>query len=225
QFNEHKYQIENGLVFKGKRRAEGLERILYRCPRCGSEFTIETKDDVLKCSACGNEILYSKNGKLIPIGEGSVAPERVDLWYDEERSFVKEMVARDDFSLTNECALFIEKPEVYNYRFVTMGTATLEKETLTFVSSMDSRPTKMVSEYGVGKFEFKLDMDGEVEPVEEEFKKVCFNIRNNESCAFNPGKSLELYDLNHSYRLVFTKEDASTQYALAIEELYKQRQK
>ena len=119
----------------------------------------------------------------------------------------------------------INEKQMYPTEVLSDSIYYYDKETLTFVSNLDSRPTKMVSEYGVGKFEFKLDMDGEVEPVEEEFKKVCFNIRNNESCAFNPGKSLELYDLNHSYRLVFTKEDASTQYALAIEELYKQRQK
>ncbi len=223
QFNEHKYQIENDLVFKGKRRAEGLERILYRCPKCGKEFTIKTEDNNLTCTACGNAIEYAKNGKLIAIGEGSVAPERVDLWYDQEREAVKAMVEQEDFMLTNECALFIEKPEVYNYRFVTTGVVTLDKEKITFVSNMDNRPTKMVTEYGVGKFEFKLDMDGELEPVEEEFKNIVFNIRNNESCAFNPGKSLELYDLEHSYRIVFTKEDASTQYALAVEELYKSR--
>ena len=75
----------------------------------------------------------------------------------------------------------------------------------------------------MGKFDVALDYSEGTEPVEEEFKDLTFNIRNNESCAFNPGLSLEMYDAKHSYRIMFTKENASTEYALAIEELYKKR--
>lgn len=223
QFNEHKYQIENGIKFKGKNRAEGLERILYRCPKCGAEYQNETNGNNIKCKACGNEVEYTKTGELVPFAQGSVCPERVDLWYDMERTCVREKVAKDDFMLTHEVALFIEKPEVYNYRFITQGVATLDKEKIVFKSTMSERPKKIITEYGVGKFEVDFDMREGVEPVEDEFKELTFNIRNNESCAFNPGHSLELYDLNHSYRIMFTKEKASTEYALAIEELYKQR--
>lgn len=223
QFNEHKYQIENGVKFKGKRYAEGLERILYRCPKCGAEYTLTTEGNLIYCSECGNAVEYKKDGRLVPVTENSVAPERVDLWYDMEREVVREKVSKDDFALTQEVALFIEKPETYSYRFVTMGVATLDKETITFTSTMDKRPTEMISEFGVGRFEFKLNMDGDLEPVEEEFKNLKFNIRNNESCAFLPGLSLEIYDKEHSYRIMFTKEKASTEFALAIEELYKLR--
>ncbi len=223
QFNEHVYQIENDVKFSGKRYAEGLERILYKCPKCGQDFTISSKGNRLTCANCNNVIEYTNRGKLVPIGENSVCPERIDLWYDIERESVKEIVANPDFSLTEEVALFIEKPENYDYRFITMGVATLDREKITFKSTMDKRPKKMISEYGVGKYTFKLDMNGELEPIEDEFKDLTFNIRNNESCAFMPGLSLELYDLKHSYRIMFTKQMASTKFALAIEELYKLR--
>ncbi len=223
QFNEHEYQIENGVKFKGKRYAEGLERILYQCPKCGSEYTLTTKESVMTCSSCGNVVEYASTGKLVPVGENSTCPERVDLWYDLERENVRQAVKEEDFSLTEEVALFIEKPEVYNYRFITMGVATLDKEKIVFKSTMDLRPKKMVSEYGVGKFNFKLDTEGEVEAVEDEFKELTFSIKNNESCAFAPGTSLELYDLKHSYKIAFTRNFASTKFSLAIEELYKLR--
>ena len=223
QFNEHKYQVENGIEFKGKNRAEGLERILYRCPKCGAEYQMVTSGNVISCKACGNSLEYTLIGKLVPLTEGSVSPERIDLWYDMEREVVKEKISKEDFSLTNEASLFIEKPEVYNYRFVTSGVATLDSEKITFKSNISERPKKIITEYGVGKFDVALDYSEGTEPVEEEFKDLTFNIRNNESCAFNPGLSLEMYDAKHSYRIMFTKENASTEYALAIEELYKKR--
>ncbi len=223
QFNEHVYQIENGVKFKGKRYAEGLERILYKCPKCGEEYTLTSEGNVLKCSNCDNTVEYTRTGKLIPLTNESVCPERVDLWYDLERESVREQIREENFSLTEEVALFIEKPEAYNYRFITTGIATLDKEKIVFKSTLDSRPKKMITEYGVGKFNFKLDTDGEMEEVEEEFKELTFSIKNNESCAFFPGNSLELYDLKHSYRISFLKHSASTKFSLAIEELYKLR--
>ena len=222
-FNEHKWQIENGIKFGGKNRAEGLERILYRCPKCHEKYVIETCGDTLKCSACGNEIKYTKTGELVPVGENSISPSRVDLWYDEERKAVAEEVKKEEFIFTQPVALFIEKPEEYNYRFITMGVATLDKEKITFKSNLDERPKKIITEYGVGKFDVNFDFSQGTEPVEDEFKDLTFNIRNNESCAFNPGNSLELYDLKHSYRIMFTEQKASTEFVLAVEELYKQR--
>ena len=33
--------------------AEGLENILYRCPKCGSEFQLSTKGNAISCDHCG----------------------------------------------------------------------------------------------------------------------------------------------------------------------------
>ena len=223
EFNDHIYQIENHIIFKGRKYAEGLERVLYRCPKCGEEFKQVTFGNTLKCTNCDNEVYYSNDGRLIPVGDDSVCPERIDIWYDEERELVKEEVKKDDFYLEHPAALFIEKPEICNYRFITSGTVSMDKERLLFVSNSDVRPKNMVSEFGVSKFDFKLDTDGETEPVEDELKKIEFALKNLESVDPNPGKALELYDSAHSYRIAFTVQEASTKYALAIEELYKLR--
>ena len=223
EFNEHKYQIENGVIFKGRKYAEGLERVLYRCPKCGAEFTQVTEGHLLTCQSCGNQVHYGNDGRLTPIGDSSVCPERVDIWYDQERECVKEEVKSDDFVLEHPSALFIEKPEICNYRYVTSGTVRMDKEKIVFTSNSDVRPKNMVSEFGVSKFEFTLDENGETEPVEEEFKRVEFLLKNMESVDPNPGNALELYDSKHAYRIVFTETKASTKYALAVEEIYKQR--
>lgn len=33
--------------------AEGLENVLYKCPHCGSEFTLSTEGNTIKCDKCG----------------------------------------------------------------------------------------------------------------------------------------------------------------------------
>ncbi len=223
QFNEYVYQIENDITFRGARYAEGLERILYHCPKCGSDFNMTTSGNILKCEKCNNTIKYTNKGKLVPQNKDSICPERVDLWYDIERELVREEAKNEDFTLTEEVALFVENPEISDYRFIATGTAVLSKENLTFTANIDERPKKIISEYGVSRYKFELDMSSELEPVEEEFKKVSINIKNSPSAEFMPGLTLELYDSNHAYRIMFMGQKSSTKFALAIEELYKLR--
>ena len=55
-YNEYEYIKEKGLTFKYKKKAEGLENVLYYCPKCHQEYTITTKGNKVKCSHCGFEV-------------------------------------------------------------------------------------------------------------------------------------------------------------------------
>ena len=68
------------VVFRGTRLTEGLENIIYYCPECGGEFTIETKGNMICCTACGNAATMDCAAKLTPV-PGSAAPESVHAWY------------------------------------------------------------------------------------------------------------------------------------------------
>ena len=83
---ERKTQGKPYRLFRGTRLAEGLENILYRCPSCGREFTLETKGDVIRCRVCGNAAAMDKSAKLTPLS-GSVAPCSVHDWYKEQAIF------------------------------------------------------------------------------------------------------------------------------------------
>jgi DNA-directed RNA polymerase subunit RPC12/RpoP len=70
-------------TFRAKRLAEGLENIIYYCPKCGLEFTLETKNNTIYCSSCGNTAVMDRFAKLRP-EPGSAVPESVDKWYKEQ---------------------------------------------------------------------------------------------------------------------------------------------
>lgn len=46
-------QTKPNVHYKDKKLAEGLENILYRCPKCGGTCTISTKGHEVQCDACG----------------------------------------------------------------------------------------------------------------------------------------------------------------------------
>ena len=218
--NEHKWQIDNGIVFKGRRYAEGLDRLLYRCPKCGTEFNTTTSGNRWKCNECGNEVVYTYGGKLIPQGE-SVCPERIDLWYDEQRKCAAEEVKNDDFRISNTVNLFVENEASNGYRFVANGTLTLDKEKLCFDTDWVERPVGVKSKYGVNNMSLSFDDAAEIEPVEDEFKHVEFVVSRCDTVANLPGTAMDMYDDKHVYRFMFDKVMAATKYALCIEEAYK----
>ena len=220
--NEHEWQQRTGIAFKGERYAEGLERLLYVCPKCGKEFALTTKGDEITCSACGNKITYAHTGALVPVGEASKTFERIDLWYDFERQLVKREIENADFRLEDKVKLFVENEQRNGYRYVADGVVTLDNECVTFEADGDTRLKNVSPEFKVNDLDYETK-DDEVEPIEDEFKHLKFNISNCDTIATQPGTLLDFYDENHTYRFMMKGRLAATKYMLAVEELYKKR--
>ena len=54
-FDAFKSQAENGVIISDKDRAEGLERVLYKCPHCNKEGVMKGSNTFLTCNKCGIE--------------------------------------------------------------------------------------------------------------------------------------------------------------------------
>lgn len=81
-------------TFKSRRLIEGLQNIIYYCPKCGREFTLETKGNNIYCTACGNTAKIDCYAKLIASDKNSVIPANIQDWYRDqclyEMQFLKE---------------------------------------------------------------------------------------------------------------------------------------
>lgn len=220
EHNEHKWQIENGIKFEGKHYAEGLERLLYRCPKCGEEYCMQSEGSRLVCKKCANEVEYGFDGRLKPIGE-SIAFERIDIWFSKQRENVAELVKREDFVLEESVNLLVENVKNNGYRFIANGTLRLDRHKLSFDTNWQNRPIGVKAKYGVNSMTCDFSDDKGTEPVEEEFRHVEFAVDRCETVANIPGTAIDMYDQNHVYRFMFDKVQAATKYVLAIEEAYK----
>lgn len=222
EHNEHKWQVEHNVVFKGKKYAEGLDRLLYLCPKCGAEFEMRTKDSHIICDKCGNDVVYGFDGKLVA-SEGSVAPERIDLWYAMQRENVKKLVEKEGFCICQNVSLLVENATKNGYKFVAKGKLELSLDKLTFDCTQRERPIGINPKYGVNDMNFSYDETRGFECVEDEFLHIEFSTDRCDTVANLPGTALDLYDDKHVYRFMFDDVMASTKYALAIEEAYKLR--
>ncbi|MCR5664969.1 MAG: 1-acyl-sn-glycerol-3-phosphate acyltransferase [Oscillospiraceae bacterium] len=71
------------VPFRGERTAEGLERLLYICPRCGETHRIAAENDRVFCRACGFSTRYTLSGGLTGGGTPFGDVREWSLWQDE----------------------------------------------------------------------------------------------------------------------------------------------
>lgn len=133
KINEYEYQEKNGIMFKGKNLAEGLHKMLYRCPKCESDFTMRGEGDRLYCVKCGNEFIFDALSVLTPVND-SVGERRPDLWYDMQReALIKEMdEAGDDFALESETELQLNDIKTASFQTAETGLLRLDKNGFTY---------------------------------------------------------------------------------------------
>ena len=91
-------------TFGARRLAEGLHQVLYYCPKCGQDFTMTTKGNMIRCSQCGNAAIMDCEAGLTPT-DGSIAHEEISLWY-------RDQVRHEMSSLSEDMEPIIEKVKV-----------------------------------------------------------------------------------------------------------------
>lgn len=87
-FDNFRWQQENGVRISESFRADGLERILYKCADCGKEGGMQGRGTALKCESCGAGYELSELGFLEPMS-GSGRFSHIPDWYEWERREVR----------------------------------------------------------------------------------------------------------------------------------------
>jgi hypothetical protein len=83
-FDNFAWQQENKISVKEDFRAEGLNRVLYKCPHCLKEGEMEGKGTKISCKQCGKEYELTEYGYLETVdGDGKF--DHIPDWYRWER--------------------------------------------------------------------------------------------------------------------------------------------
>ena len=87
-FDNFRWQQENNIEIKEKFRADGLDRILYKCAHCEKEGGMRGKGTTLTCSYCKKEYELDIYGTLIA-QKGETEFLHIPDWYKWQRECVK----------------------------------------------------------------------------------------------------------------------------------------
>ena len=97
-FDNFAEQYERGVKITEPFRADGLHRILYKCPACLAEGHMEGKGIHLTCHACGKSWLLNPDSRLEAVAGETEFPHIPD-WYDWERAEVKKEIDKGEYRL------------------------------------------------------------------------------------------------------------------------------
>lgn len=92
------WQADNHVRTDEPFRADGLNRILFRCPACGVEGETEGKGVTLTCRHCGKEYAMDEYGRLAATDGVTEFPHIPD-WYAWERECIRKEVLDGTYSL------------------------------------------------------------------------------------------------------------------------------
>ncbi|MCR5693785.1 MAG: hypothetical protein K6G89_02295 [Clostridia bacterium] len=97
RYDDFAWQKERGINVKYKKHAEGLHKVLYRCPKCGTDFRMSSKGMKLTCAACGKSWTLSGLSELSG-DDGVTEFSHIPDWYEWERECVRSEVLAGTYS-------------------------------------------------------------------------------------------------------------------------------
>ena len=124
-FDHFAWQREKGVRIPEPFRADGLNRILYRCPVCGREGCMEGSGETLTCHACGKAWHMDELGQLEAESGESVFTHIPD-WYRWERQQVRQELENGSYQLDTPVRIGVLR----DYKSIYMvGTGRLQHST------------------------------------------------------------------------------------------------
>ncbi len=91
QYDDFAWQKERGIRVKYKKHAEGLHKVLYRCPNCSTDFRMTSEGMKLACTACGKTWTVSDLSEISG-DDGYTEFSHIPDWYEWERQCVRDEV-------------------------------------------------------------------------------------------------------------------------------------
>ena len=201
-YDEYRWQKDNQVIISYPKRAEGLHKVLYQCPHCLTEYSMESRGITLFCNHCKKQWEMSELGELSAVGlasdESVLTTEftHIPSWYEFERMQVRKEIENGTYHL--EVLSLVEAlPNAKGY--IPLGEAKLTHSMTGFLLEgvFDSEP-------------FSLE-----KPVH------CMYSCHIEFEYFGKGDCIDLSTLSDTYYIYPQGKDFSvTKMALATEELY-----
>ncbi len=114
-FDQFKWQQENKVRIDEPFRADGLHRVLYHCPYCGTSGEMEGKGIYLTCNACGKKHELTVYGALKAV-KGETKFTHVPDWFDWQRAEVRKEVEAGTYKLDTEVdiSMLVNHDALYN---------------------------------------------------------------------------------------------------------------
>ena len=192
-FDAYRNNLEDKTEYKNGDNIEGLENVLYKCPNCGSEYTISSNKNVLTCSNCGYSVKSNKLGLLHINSNFHLHFSLVSDWHAFiEKSVYEKIKSTPEYYLSTKAKIHKINDKKHKFEEVGYGEVTLDKSNFTIDGVLFNKP----------------------------FKKEIF-AGNFPILPFVPGKRFEIQDGNDIYRIYPEKPERAMEFIFAVKSIFK----
>ena len=196
-YDEYRYQKESGFLITEPYRAEGLHKILYKCPHCLAEAKMASKGTELFCEACGKRWNLNEDGTLSAL-EGETEFSHLPDWFLWEKEEVRSEIERGEYSFSDEVDVYSE-PRAWN--FIHLGKAHLTHD--------PEKGFVLEGEYRDAVYHI------ERAPRQQNSLHIEYDY-----CYLKPFDCVEISTENDSFTCYPTKQNVVTKLAFATEIIY-----
>ncbi len=200
QYDEYKWQKEQGIRISEPFRAEGLHKVLYQCPHCMTESKMGSEGSKLFCKACGKVWNMTELGELEAVN-GETEFTHIPDWFEWERSQVRRQIEDGSYK-------FEDKVDVYSLprcmKFEHLGEATL---------------THTIE----GGFTLKGKYNGEEYKINRTPESMYGVHIEYDYCYIKPFDCIDISTEKDSFYCYPEKNDVITKLSFATEEIYRLR--
>lgn len=106
-FDNFAWQRDNRVSIDVPFRADGLHRILYKCPHCGAGNRMEGKGIHLTCHACQKQWMMDEYGQLAA-NEGDTEYPHIPDWYQWQRECVRKELEEGTYCLDTDVEIAVQ---------------------------------------------------------------------------------------------------------------------
>lgn len=106
-FDNFAWQRDNKISIDVPYRADGLHRILYKCPHCNAENQMEGKGTHLTCHACSKMWDMDEYGQLSAL-DGNTEYAHIPDWYSWQRECVRKEIEDGTYLLDTDVDISIQ---------------------------------------------------------------------------------------------------------------------
>lgn len=145
-YDAYREQEQLQFSYRHNDNVEGLEQVLYRCPHCGTEFSIEVRDkSTLHCRSCGYAAQSDKLALLHNTCGFGPELRYVSDWSRMIHDTLKQAV-QDGTLDTLSDEVSVEMIDETRHKFVPIGrgTLTLDKQQFIFRGRLRGKKTEQV---------------------------------------------------------------------------------
>ena len=172
-YNSYQNQKKNKILFKHGNNVEGLEYVLYQCPKCKSVKSIVSKDKTrLKCMCCSYEVEANNYGLFN--SEEIIYDTPSDWSIEIIENLKEEMLLNPEYQLDDEVIISMINYQKHKFEEVGIGSISINKNNIILNGTINN------------------------EKVELNYLTNTYPM-----LPFIPGKHLEIQDGQNIYRLKF----------------------